>query len=547
MIRKYSNVFMLLLITWSCAMKDPEQPLIPLYDNLSKYHREITTKSKEAQRYFDQGLTLYYGFNHEAAILSFRQAIALDSNCAMAWWGQAISAGPNINNPTMDSAAKAAAWETILQAQRHMAEASPLEQRLIQALARRYTWPAPEDRKPLDSAYAAAMRAVYRTYPEDPDVGTLFADALLNLRPWDYWKPDGTPQPGTNELVSVLEHVRSIQPDHPGACHFYIHTMEASSTPEKALPAADLLRNRVPGAGHLVHMPSHIDIRLGHYKDAILANQKAILADSVWVKSGGFYTIYRAHNYHFLAYAAMFAGQKETAIQAANSMIDQIPGELVSMLPDFLDGFMAIPVHVMVRFGMWDEILALPEPPEVEALTRAFRHYGRVVSYSAMGRIKEASEEYDRLLRAYDQVPDSRLMGNNPGKTVLRIGLHMADGELEYRKGNYNKAFALLRMAVQEDDSLRYDEPWGWMMPVRHSLGALLVEQGRYTEAEQVYKRDLEIHPGNGWSLKGLATCYHHTGRHAEAMKTEELFNKAWSGSDIALRTSCFCSKGEAM
>lgn len=528
-------------------MKDPDQPLIPLYDNLSKYHREITTKSKEAQRYFDQGLTLYYGFNHEAAILSFRQAIALDSNCAMAWWGQAISAGPNINNPTMDSAAKAAAWETILQAQRHMAEASPLEQRLIQALARRYTWPAPEDRKPLDSAYAAAMRAVYRTYPEDPDVGTLFADALLNLRPWDYWKPDGTPQPGTNELVSVLEHVRSIQPDHPGACHFYIHTMEASSTPEKALPAADLLRNRVPGAGHLVHMPSHIDIRLGHYKDAILANQKAILADSVWVKSGGFYTIYRAHNYHFLAYAAMFAGQKETAIQAANSMIDQIPGELVSMLPDFLDGFMAIPVHVMVRFGMWDEILALPEPPEVEALTRAFRHYGRVVSYSAMGRIKEASEEYDRLLRAYDQVPDSRLMGNNPGKTVLRIGLHMADGELEYRKGNYNKAFALLRMAVQEDDSLRYDEPWGWMMPVRHSLGALLVEQGRYTEAEQVYKRDLEIHPGNGWSLKGLATCYHHTGRHAEAMKTEELFNKAWSGSDIALRTSCFCSKGEAM
>ena len=536
-----------LIAIFGCSKKSTVENLIPLYDNLSKYHRQITTSSEEAQQYFDQGLTLYYGFNHEAAIKSFQQAIAYDSTCAMAWWGQAISAGPNINNPTMDSLSKAAAWETILKAQQHLTDASPLEQGLIKALTFRYAWPAPDNRKHLDSAYVTAMREVYKENPGDPDIGTLFADALLNIRPWDYWKPDGTPQQGTEELVSVLEHTLSITPDHPGACHFYIHTMEASSTPEKALPAADLLRNRIPGAGHLVHMPSHIDIRLGRYQESILANQKAIIADSTWVKSGGFYTLYRAHNFHFLAYSAMFSGQKQVALNAANSMIDQIPPDLVNALPDFLEGFMAIPYHVMIRFGMWNEIIALPEPPKEQPLTWAFWSYSRVVAFSATGRLNEASAEFARLRNDFNNVPDSRLIGNNPGKTVLKIGLHMAEGEMEYRKANYEKAFDLLRLAVHEDDSLRYDEPWGWMMPIRHSLGALLTEQRRFEEAENVYKSDLEIHPGNGWALKGLSTCYHNTGRHEEAMKTDELFKQAWSNSDIDLHSSCFCSKGEIM
>lgn len=536
-----------LIAIFGCSKKSTVENLIPLYDNLSKYHRQITTSSEEAQQYFDQGLTLYYGFNHEAAIKSFQQAIAYDSTCAMAWWGQAISAGPNINNPTMDSLSKAAAWETILKAQQHLTDASPLEQGLIKALTFRYAWPAPDNRKHLDSAYVTAMREVYKENPGDPDIGTLFADALLNIRPWDYWKPDGTPQQGTEELVSVLEHTLSITPDHPGACHFYIHTMEASSTPEKALPAADLLRNRIPGASHLVHMPSHIDIRLGRYQESILANQKAIIADSTWVKSGGFYTLYRAHNFHFLAYSAMFSGQKQVALNAANSMIDQIPPDLVNALPDFLEGFMAIPYHVMIRFGMWNEIIALPEPPKEQPLTWAFWSYSRVVAFSATGRLNEASAEFARLQNDFNNVPDSRLIGNNPGKTVLKIGLHMAEGEMEYRKANYEKAFDLLRLAVQEDDSLRYDEPWGWMMPIRHSLGALLTEQRRFEEAENVYKSDLEIHPGNGWALKGLSTCYHNTGRHEEAMKTDELFKQAWSNSDIDLHSSCFCSKGEIM
>ena len=538
---------LLVVLLWGCYMKVPEERFIPLYENLSKYHRKVTTQSQEAQAYFDQGLTLYYGFNHEAAIKSFQQAIAFDSTCAMAWWGQAIAAGPNINNAIMDSVAKVAAWESVVKAQNHLSHATPLEQGLIKALAARYSWPAPDDRKPLDTAFAMAMRGLYLAYPDDPDIGTMYADAMMNLSPWNYWAKDGKPNPGTPEIVSALEHVIAKQPNHPGACHFYIHAMEASTTPERALAAADSLRNRIPGAGHLVHMPSHIDIRLGHYDDAIKANQKAIQADSVWVQSGGYYTIYRAHNFHFLAYAAMFNGQKSLAYQAAYSMIEQVPLELVRAFPDFLDGFVAVPIHVMVRFGMWEDIISKQKPPEDLYLTTAFWHYGRTVAFAALGRVKEASTEMELLREAYEMVPDSRLIGNNPGKIVLDIGLLMAEGELEYRKGNYNKAFDLLRSAVEGDDALRYDEPWGWMMPVRHALGALLLEQEKYAEAEKVYLKDLELHPGNGWALKGLSTVYQKTGRTAEANHVETLFRKAWSNSDIALKASCFCSKGVKM
>ena len=529
------------------ACQNQQTRMVPLFEGLSKYHRSVTTESREAQEYFDQGLALYYGFNHEAAILSFKQAIALDSNCVMAWWGQAISAGPNINNPEMDENAKIAAWETLQKAMEHLEWASPVEHGLISALSERYTWPPPDDRKPLDIAYAEAMRESYSDFPDDPDVAVLYADALMNLRPWDLWTSDGIPQPGTDEIMAVLEGVLKKQTDHPGACHLYIHTMEASPFPEKALPAADILRNRMPGAGHLVHMPSHIDIRLGNYQDAIIANSKAIIADSIWTSAGGFYTIYRAHNYHFLAYAAMFDGQRELALSAADGLIEQVPLDLVRAYPDFLDGFIAVPIHVMVRFGMWEDLIASPRPPDDLFLTSAFWHYGRTVAFAATGMVKEAADEYDALLSAYDQVPESRLIGNNPGKSVLDIGVLMARGELEYRKGNYDEAFQLLRKAVQKDDELRYDEPWGWMMPMRHSLGALLAEQGLYEEAEQVFNADLLLHPNNGWALRGLTTCYQMTGNDQKAMLTEKRFKESWSRSDVSLKAACFCSKGNAM
>ena len=529
-----------LLLIGGCGRGEREDRY-PLRDDLLVYHFEITTASPEAQRYFDQGLILLYGFNHDAAIASFRQAAALDSGCAMAWWGQAIAAGPNINNATMDSAAARLAWQASRRAVRLADRVGPLEADLIQALTKRYAWPAPEDRHSLDVAYADAMRTVWKNHPEHADVGALFADALLNLRPWDLWRDDGSPQPETPEIVETLERVLSQEPDHPGACHFYIHTVEASPRPERAAAAADVLRDRVPGAGHLVHMPSHIDIRTGNYGAAVKANQRGIAVDSTWASQGGFYTLYRAHNYHFLAYAAMFDGQRGVALQAARDMVEQIPLDLVRQYPDFLDGFIAVPIHVMVRFGLWDELIAEPEPPADLVVTRAFWHYGRTVAFAALGRVAEASAEFELLRQTVEEVPESRFIGNNSARTVLEVGLPMAEGELEYRRGNHRTAFALLREAVRRDDALRYDEPWGWMMPVRHSLGALLLEQGRIDEAESVYREDLRIHPGNGWALKGLAECLHRTGKHHEAEATDAAFRTSWARSDIVIQASCFC------
>lgn len=521
--------------------QSPHQPATPLREDLSGYNRSVTTNSALARKYFQQGLVLYYGFNHDAAISSFSEVGALDSTCAMAWWGRSISAGPNINNPFMDSAAAYAAWEAVNRAVHLSPYVSEVEQDLIRALASRYTWPIPEDRKALDVAYAGAMKGVWLKHPDDPDVGVLYADALMNLRPWDLWTPQGEPRPETPQIIEVLQGVLDRDPRHPGACHFMIHTMEASPHPERALEAADSLRNRIPGAGHLVHMPSHIDIRLGRYDEAVKANQRAIAVDSTWAAQGGFYTIYRAHNYHFLTYAAMFDGRKDLALKAGRDMVQALPLEIVRAFPDFLDGFLGVPYHVMVRFGMWDSMLVEPEPPSDLVVTRAFWRYGRTLALSALGRVTEAKKELAALKGAYKEVPESRLIGNNTARTVIEIGLPMAEGEYEYRRKNYDRAFRLLRIAVQRDDSLRYDEPWGWMMPVRHALGALLLEQGRVDEAERVYSQDLLLHPGNGWALKGLAECMERTNRSNEAREVEARLDHAWARSDITLESSCFC------
>jgi len=512
-----------------------------LHDDLAVYHRTFTTSSDSAQRFMDQGLILMYGFNHEAAIASFARAAALDTACVSAWWGQALALGPNINNPNMDDAAAHGAWDAAQKAVSLSAHASPLEQALIRAAAVRYAWPRPADQQPLNLAYAEAMRKVWQEYPDDADVGALCAEAIMDLRPWDLWSDAGEPRPETPEVITILERVLQMSPDHPLANHLYIHTMESSPTPEKALPAANVLRDRVPGAGHLVHMPGHIDIRLGHYHEAIVANQKAIEVDRPWAKDGGFYTMYRAHNFHFLAYAAMFDGQREVAMNAAREMIDQIPLEIARAFPDFLDGFLAVPTHVMVRFGLWNQLLDEPAPPEDMVVTVAFWHYGRTLALSALGRVDEAAAELATFQKAYAAVPDSRLIGNNTARTVLEVGLPMAEGELEYRRGHYDQAFALLREAVGRDVALRYDEPWGWMMPVRHALGALLVEQGKFDEAESVYRADLALHPDNGWSLHGLAECLRREGHADLASECDSRFISAWSRADIQISGSCYC------
>jgi tetratricopeptide (TPR) repeat protein len=538
-----SFAFLVLCLAAPALRAAEARPAVALRSDLAVYSRPVSTASPEAQRYFDQGLVLYYGFNHQAAIASFAKAAEIDTTCAMAWWGQAISHGPHINNPTMDEAAARAAFDASRRALALSPKASAAERSLIEAVAARYAWPSPEDRRALDVAYSDAMRKVWAAYPDDADVGALFADAAMNLRPWDLWSPSGDPRPETPEIKATLERVLTMAPDHPMACHLYIHAMEASPTPEKALAAADRLRTRVPGSAHLVHMPAHIDVRLGRYPDAIAANQKAIEVDRTWAGLGGFYALYRAHNFHFLAYAAMFDGQKEMALKAARAMVTQIPLEQVRAMPDFLDGFMAVPTHVMVRFGMWDELIAAPRPPDDLVVTVAFWHYGRTVALAALGRVEEAGAELAALRKAFEAVPESRTIGNNTARTVLEVGLPMAEGELEYRLGRHDRAFELLRQAVGRDVSLHYDEPWGWMMPVRHSLGALLLQQERVQEAEAVYRSDLALHPENGWALHGLSECLALRGDEQGSAAADARFREAWKRADVTIQGSCYCRK----
>jgi tetratricopeptide (TPR) repeat protein len=477
---------------------------------------------------------------------SFQAAAEADPGCAMAYFGIGLSAGPNINNPEMEEAAAELAYDSSQHALTLLDDETEIERDMVEALAQRYAWPRPDELGELNQAWADAMLEVWAAHPEDADLGAWTAEAMMTLRPWDLWTSDGEPQPGTLHIVEILETVLEMAPQHPGANHFYIHTMEASPFAAKALPAANTLRDLVPAAGHLVHMPGHIDIRLGDYNSAIIANQKAIEADLKYAEATegapGFYTLYRAHNYHFLAYAAMFDGQRQLAVQAADDMVAQVPMGIVLAYPDFLDCFMAVPIHVHVRFGLWNELLEIPEPREELVANRAFWHYGRTVALSSLGRVEEARTELASLNAAIEAVPESRMMGNNTALTLLEIGRRMAEGELRYREGDHDTAYALLREAVVLDVELRYDEPWGWMQPVRHALGALLLEQKHLEEAEAVYRADLALHPDNGWALYGLEETLRLQGKSADASRCGQDFQKAWSRSDIKLKASCFCA-----
>ena len=521
------------------------EPLLPKSQR-GGIHCAVTTHSRQAQDYFDPGLMFCYGFDHEEAIRAFQAALRADSTCAMAYWGIAWASGPNINIPFMDDNQSQLAAANVARAATYAAGAKPVEAALVAALTTRYAWPAPADRRPLDVAFANAMRQVYEQFPADPTVAAVFAEALMDLRPWDLWSATGQPRPETPEIVAVLKKLRAAHPDHAGAMHLYIHTMEASPAPERALAAANALRGRVPGSGHLIHMPSHIDIRLGRYKEAIAANLRGIGIDRERVRRAGPgvpYAVYRAHNFHFIAYAAMFDGQHALAMQAARDLRAEVPIDIVRMIPDFLDAFWAMPYHVEARFGAWDDILAEPPPAADLHVTTAFWHYARGLAFAARGEVPQAVAERDSFAQALARVPASASAGNNTARTVLGIGRSMLEGEVEYRRGNYDAAFAALRTAVAADDSLRYDEPWGWPQPVRHALGALLLEQGRVAEAEAVYRTDLERHPGNGWALHGLSECLRRAGRSAEAKQVAARFAAAWTRSDTPIQASCFCRR----
>jgi tetratricopeptide (TPR) repeat protein len=544
------------------------------YFDLGTHSFPITTSSAVAQTWFDRGLNWVYGFNHREAITCFEHAVAEEPACAMAYWGIALAAGPNYNKQwerfdereleltfrrTFDEA------QTALSLRGHV---SDTERALIETLRVRYPSPKPvEDFQKLYDDYAEAMRRVYETYPEDMDVVTLFADALMCRTPWQLWDLDtGSPNPNasTLEAKQVLERALETEEGrrHPGVTHMYIHLMEMSPHPEQALNAADLLRGLVPDSGHLEHMPTHIDVLCGDYQNVVASNHAAIVADRKYVDLNGtenYYTLYRVHNYHFKVYGAMFLGQYRTALETCLEMESTIPETLLRWesppMADWLEPFFPIKWHIMIRFGRWQEIIdePVPEDRELYCVTVATSHYAKGIAFAATGHIPEAEEQQRLFQEAVGWVPDTRYLHNNRYLDILRIADAMLSGELEYRRGNYEPAFDYLRRAVSMEDGLEYDEPWSWMQPTRHALGALLLEQGHVEKAAQVFREDLGFdpvipraywHPDNVWALHGYYECLIRLGRVDEAQIIKQRLDLAQARTDIPVEASCACRTG---
>lgn len=542
----------------------------PYYD-LGDYHRPVDTPSAQAQTWFDRGMVWAYAFNHEESIRCFERALALDPELGIARWGIAYAVGPNYNkgwdafDPVdLNASLARARMELDLAA---TCRASTVERGLMDALRLRFATGDPQDADALNAghhAYADAMAALAHTHPDDVDVQALAADALVNVTAWALWDTrTGEPAAGSRvmQAKAILDDVLRTAAGraHPGILHLYLHTMEMSATPEEALPAADLLRGLVPDAGHLQHMPSHIDVLCGHYRASVVANTVAVQADRRFVERAGplnFYSLYRAHDLHFVVYSAMFEGSSEVALRAAVELADQLTPELLAIesppMADWLEAFVPLRVHVLVRFGRWAELIAepLPDDPQLYCTTTATVHYGRGVAHAARGELDAARAERHAFAAAYDRIPESRYLFNNTSRDILAVGRAMLDGEIAYRAGDVEVAFTHLRQAIELDDGLPYDEPWGWMQPTRHAYGALLLEQGRVEDAAAVYAADLGLdptlarssqHPGNVWSLHGYHECLQRLGRTAEAAIVGQQLALAAARADVPVTASCAC------
>ena len=539
------------------------------------YARKVTTQSSDAQSWFDRGLVWTYAYNHELAIDCFNQALEHDPACAMAHWGIAYASGPNYNFEwwMMDPATKqntlGTAYDHAHAALALVDAASPPERALIEALVARYPQrDAIKKQEPWNDAFAAAMKTVYAAFPDDIEVATVYAEAILNQTPWKMWDiQNNTVAEGANTLEAQAVLERFVEtPEgraHPGILHLYVHLMEMSPTPEKALMAGDLLRELVPDAGHLIHMPTHIDVQCGEYRDVVHWNQKGVEADLRVAEHQGrmnFYTAYRIHNYRFAIYGAMFLGQYEPAMEAALDIIREVPEELLRQdsppMADFMESNISMKTHVQIRFGRWHDIIdePLPDDQDLYCYCTAILHYAKCVAHSALGNVEQAEAERERFMTARANVPKSRHQHNNRCLDLLDVAEQMLDGELEYRKENYDAAFAHLRKAIELEAALPYDEPWGWMQPVRHALGALALEQGRIEEAEQAYREDLGlagnlpracIHPDNIWSLKGLDECLRRrgVGNSDEAKFISQRLMLAAARSDLPVGASCHCAQ----
>ena len=519
-----------------------EAKIAPLLTGMGKNYHSITTKSPSAQRYFNQGLTLAYGFNHAEAARSFRQAIKLDPNCAMCYWGLAYVLGPNIN-AAMEDDNVPEAYQAMEKALSLAGNSSAKEQAYIQALSSRYVKQPVEDRSSLDRAYAEAMAKVAQAYPNDIDAATLYAEAIMDTMPWDYWTKAGEPKPVTNQLLTTLESILARAPYHAGANHLYIHAVEAVR-PEQGIAAADRLRNLVPGSGHLVHMPSHIYIRVGRYRDAAIANEKAIAVDRDYLTqchAQGVYPLaYVPHNQHFLWFSAVFEGDSKLAMRSANQLAEMIDKEQMRA-PGLgtLQHFSIMPLYTMTRFQKWEEILSYPQPDEDLKYPIGIWHYARGLAFNAQGKLQAANQELEQLTAI---VNDPALAGVtiwdiNTTKAILEIATQVLTGEIAAQQGNYDQAIAHLQQAVTLEDNLNYDEPADWSTPTRQNLGAIYLAANYPAKAEQMYREDLAIYPDNGWSLWGLAKSLEAQGKAREAKTITRKFTKAWQFADVDLNT----------
>jgi tetratricopeptide (TPR) repeat protein len=514
-----------------------------LLEGLGTYHRPVTTQVPAAQAFFDQGLRLLYGFNHLEAQRAFEEAARLDPGCAPCYWGIALSHGSNYNSPT-DADRERAARAAVRRAQAVAGGATPVEQALIAALARRHEDDPGADRARLDRAYADAMREVSRRFPDDPEAGTMFADALMNLRPWNLWKPDGTPQPETPEILATLERVIAGHPRHPGALHLYIHAVEGGPDPARGARAADALRGLMPAAGHLVHMPSHIYFRIGRYADAHAVNVRAAEADRRYLAARPASDIYRygyyPHNLDFVWQSAAMEGRSAETIRAAREFAAAVPVEVVRQVPD-MEFAPAAPFFALARFGRWTEILTAPPPPaDLPYVSGAWR-YARGLAFAATGHPAEARRELGALQRLADETSADRPIAQFfKTRELLALASDTLAGELALRRGDTETAVRHLLRAVATQDGHWFTEPPPWYYPVRQSLGAALLAGGRAVEAEAVYRDDLRRNPENGWSLYGLAQSLRAQGKGADAAVVETRFQRAWAQADVALTGSRF-------
>lgn len=519
----------------------PTGALAPRLQKLGNHVFPVTTKNKQAQLFMNQGLNLSYAFNHAEAGRAYREAARLDPNLAMAYWGEALALGPNINAP-MDPANEPKALEVIQKAVALKSKASAREQALIDALTHRYSGRA-EDRRAQDVAYADAMRKVYLQFPDDDDIAMLYVESVMDLRPWGYWTRDGTPYERTAEIVALTEKVIARSPQHPGALHLYIHLMEAYQA-EKAEAAADRLQTLMPAAGHMVHMPAHIYQRVGRYADAARSNELAIAADEDYIsqcRAQGLYPMaYYPHNLHFLWFAATADGRSKLAIEAARKAASQVNDETLKAVP-LLAGFRVVPYYALTRFGKWDEMLREPEPPATSVYMQGMWHYARGTAFLGKGQTDSADREFAKLNELMpDKSLDQPLFSPNTGRAVLSIAQEVLAGEIAAAKKNYDEAVAHLERAVRLEDALVYTEPAEFHYPPRQALGAILLEANRPAEAETVYWEDLRRNKENGWALFGLMQALKAQHKNEEAALVEARFKKAWARADVTLTSSRF-------